>query len=387
MEVVLMPRLGVTMKEGKVSQWLKKEGEPVKKGELLFELETEKSTVEIEAQADGILKKILIEEDFQVPINTPLAVIAQADEQVDLSAFSKGETSAKAAVKPAAAQPDSNIIAGGSSKTKASPRARKLAQELNVSLENIHGSGAGGLIVEEDVLRASQSNPYALRTRETFSLNHIHQAMSRNMLESWRTIPQFTQIVSVNMTNVLKVKSEWTGASISINDMLIKAVATVADRIPIVNSKLEGNQVHIYEEVNVSVAVAMEKGLVVPVVRNVQTKPVDVISKEMKELALKAKANQLTADDFANGTITVSNLGSFGIETGTPIINLPQSTIVFAGAIQKTPIVNEHGEIEVAPLMKLSVCFDHRFIDGVTGAQFTDALKKQLELLTADDLL
>lgn len=386
MDVVKMPRLGVTMKAGKVSKWLKNEGDPISKGELLFELETEKSVIEIESQADGIVRKILIGEDEEVPINTVIAVVAQPDEEIDLSVFLKveGETLTKSAVS----QTESEIepSSGASKAVKISPRARKMAQDLGVSLENVHGSGPGGLITEEDVLSASQNNQHTLKTRETVVLNHVKQAMSKNMLDSWRNIPQFTQIVSVNMSNVLKVKAEWKGNSISINDILIKAVGTIADRMPIVNSRLEGNQVLVFEEVNISVAVASEHGLVVPVVRNVQSKSVETISKEIKVLVEKTKSNQLNSDDFAHGTITVSNLGSLGIETGTPIINNPQCTLVFAGSIQKTPVVNEFDDIVIAPLMKLSVCFDHRFIDGITAAQFTDALRQHLQNITLDDI-
>lgn len=208
--------------------------------------------------------------------------------------------------------------------------------------------------------------------------------MSENMLNSWRNIPQFTQIVSVNMENVLKTKKELEG--VSINDLIVKTVANVVQENLIVNSSLEDNKILVYEDVNISVAVNSEQGLVVPVIKNANKKLISEISREIKGLSEKAQNNQLTLDDYAHGTITVSNLGSLGIETGTPIINIPQSTIIFAGSIQRVPVINEYDEITIASMMKLSIAYDHRFIDGVTAAGFTNALKDALENLSVNYL-
>ncbi|WP_404328385.1 dihydrolipoamide acetyltransferase family protein [Mesobacillus maritimus] len=386
---VKMPRLGVTMQNGTVSSWLVNEGDQVEKGEYLFELETEKSTLEIEAQTSGILKKILIPEGEEVPINTIIAVIAAEDEEVDLSVY---EPSAAAheevavsaqVVEKEESKPQTQTNQRGS----ISPRARKLAKDLGVSIEEIVGTGKDGLITERDIRHAAANadSGQSIGIKEKIALNHVKRAMSENMVNSWNSVPQFTQMVSVNMENALKVKKEI--GNISLNDVIIKTIGNAVQAQSIVNSRLENNEIIVFDEVNVSVAVNSQHGLVVPVVKNVQKKSVSDISKEVKALSQKAEENQLTVDDFANGTITVSNLGALGIEAGTPIINAPQSTIVFAGAVQKVPVVNEQDEVVIAPIMTLSICYDHRFIDGVTGAQFTTEVKQAFETIKVEDLL
>ncbi|HZG72830.1 MAG TPA: dihydrolipoamide acetyltransferase family protein [Chondromyces sp.] len=384
---VKMPRLGVTMQNGTVSNWLVEEGEEVNKGDYLFELETEKSTLEIEAQASGVLKKIIIPEGEEVPINTVLGIIAEENEEIDISVYTSSHEAKEVAVSEqkreeakGAQSPANKNRRGG-----VSPRARKLAKELGVSIETITGTGKDGLVTEDDVRNAANQHSPGITIKEKIALNNVKRAMSENIMNSWRNIPQFTQMVSVNMENALKVKKEISG--ITLNDLIIKTVGNAVTSCSIVNSRLEDNEIIVYKEVNISVAVNSKHGLVVPVIKNVEEKSVADISNEIKNLAQKAENNQLTPEDYSNGTITVSNLGSMGIETGTPIINSPQSTIVFAGAIQNMPVVNNEGEIIVAPIMTLSICYDHRFIDGVTGAQFTNELKNAFENLTVEDLI
>lgn len=386
---VKMPRLGVTMQNGTVTEWLVEEGGEVTKGEYLFELETEKSTLEIEAQESGILKKIVVPSDVEVPVNTVIAVIAGADEEIDLSVYTGTDKAGSAEVS---AESEKKQVEEPEHKAQTarrggiSPRARKLAKELGVSLENITGTGKDGIVTESDVQKAAVPDAApAIKVKETIPLNNVKKAMAENMLNSWQSIPQFTQMVSVNMAQALKVKSEVEG--ISLNDLIVKTVANAVKAYPLVNSRLEEDkQITVYDEVNISVAVNSSHGLVVPVVKNAEQKTVQEISAEIKQLAEKAESKSLSMEDYAGGTITISNLGSLGIETGTPIVNSPQSTIVFAGAIKKTPIVNEADEIEIAPIMVLSICYDHRFIDGVAGAKFTNEVKQAFETLTAADL-
>lgn len=385
---VKMPRLGVTMQSGTITQWLVEEGEEVKKGEYLFELETEKSNLEIEAQESGVLKKILVETDTEVPVNTVVAIVAAEDEEVDLTSYLKkqevntsekadrGEERKEVAVK----SEEQRGSRGG-----VSPRARKLAKEMGVLLEDIKGTGKNGVITEDDVRSSSPADQTSIKVKETIELNNIQKAMAENMLKNWQSTPQFTQMVSVNMTNALTIKSNLEG--ISINDIIVKAVSRAVEKYPYVNSKLENNsKVTVYEDVNMAIAVNSSHGLVVPVIRNSEKKSVQEISREIKDLADKAENKSLTMEEYKYGTITVSNLGSLGIETGTPIINSPQSTIIFAGAVRKTPVVDENDEIIVAPIMVLSVCYNHRFIDGVKGAEFTNAVKNVIENLKEEDL-
>jgi pyruvate dehydrogenase E2 component (dihydrolipoamide acetyltransferase) len=386
MNEVKMPRLGVTMKSGTVSSWIVEEGEYIEKGDYLFELETEKSTVEIEAMTSGVLRKVIVPEGEEVPVNTVIAIIADEDEVIDFTPYFEtipsdvAEVQSAATVEAIVEKPEVTLVVGGG---KVAPKARQLAKQLGVALEVVIGTGKDGLITEKDVQNAVSQNSF-IKVKETISLNNVKKSMSENMLNSWRNIPQFTQIVSVNMEHVLKTKKELEG--VSINDLIVKTVANVVQKNLIVNSSLEDDNIVVYEDINISVAVNSEHGLVVPVIKNADKKLITEISKEIKGLSEKAQNNQLTLDEFAHGTITVSNLGSLGIETGTPIINIPQSTIIFAGSIQKVPIVNESDEITIAPMMKLSIAYDHRFIDGVTAASFTNALKNALENLSVNYL-
>lgn len=386
---IKMPRLGVTMQNGTVSEWLVEEGNTVEKGDFLFVLETEKSTLDIEAQESGILKKIVVPAGKEVPVNTVIAVIADENEEIDISGYFQDET-AKAETAAAALKLETKEETrraegqSGQNAGKISPRARRLAKELGVSVENVVGTGKDGIVTEEDIRKLAKSKTTGM-VKERIALNNVKKAMAENMLNSWRNIPQFTQMISVNMERALKVKKEL--GNVSINDILIKSVGNALKHNSMVNSRFEDQQIIVFNEINISIAINSRNGLVVPVVKNVETKSVFEISQEIRSLAEKAENNQLTIDDYANGTITVSNLGSLGIENGTPIINSPQSSLVFAGAIKKTPIVNEEGDIIVAPIMTLSISYDHRFIDGVTGAQFTNDVKIALEKLEASDLL
>ncbi|GGC89322.1 dihydrolipoyllysine-residue acetyltransferase component of pyruvate dehydrogenase complex [Thalassobacillus devorans] len=383
---VKMPRLGVTMQKGTINQWLVEEGEEVNKGDYIFEMETEKSTLEIEAQESGTLKKVIVPDGEEVAVNTVVAIIADLNEEVDLSAYLQDTNQEKAVGNNKEKSTSSTATAVRKQRSKVVPKARKLAKEMGLSLEEIQGTGKDGLITVNDVKSfVNFSEESQLTVKETIPLNHVKRAMSNNVLESWQTVPQFTQMVSVNMENVLKVKKQLEG--ITLNDLLIKSLAKAAASYPIVNSQFDKDKkVKIFEEVNISVAVNSSHGLVVPVLRNVPSKSIHEVSKEMKEIGYKAEASELTPQDYADGTITLSNLGSVGIESGTPIINTPQSTIVFAGTIKKTPIVNKEDEVIVAPIMTLSICYDHRFIDGVTGAEFTNQFKTILEKLSVEDI-
>jgi pyruvate dehydrogenase E2 component (dihydrolipoamide acetyltransferase) len=197
------------------------------------------------------------------------------------------------------------------------------------------------------------------------------------MLSSWQNIPQYTQMATVNAGSLLAAKAGMEG--ISINDLAVKAVADAVAKNPEVNSSFEGDTVTIYEDVNISVAMATEQGLVVPVVRNADRKTVREIGEEIRELQERAASGRLTSEDISGGTITVSNLGFYGVETGTPIINPPQSCMVFVGSIRKVAVVGEEDEVKVAPVLELSIAYDHRFIDGMTASRFTTGLKEVLE--------
>ena len=335
---VKMPRLGQTMESGTVTNWYVNEGERVTKGEILLEIQSEKSTIEIEAQESGVVKKILIESDVEVPVNTVIAIIGEEDEEIDLTPYENlktvhklGETiNRDTLAEKRTVQEDLPVV---NNKIQVAPKARRLAKELGVNLESVKGTGKNGIITEQDVRNALHSNQ-ALKIKGTYKLNPIERSKAKNILASWQNIPQFTQMITVNMEKVLSVKTEL--GQVTLNDIFLKVIGNQVKQHPIVNSKIEDNTVTIYEDVNISVAVNSKNGLVVPVVKHVDQKTVFDISSEVKQYVEKANQNELTQNDNYGGTITVSNLGSFGIESGTPIINHPQSTIIFLGTIQRS---------------------------------------------------
>ncbi len=383
MDVVILPRLGVTMTSAIIVAWEKKEGDHVDQGELLVVIESEKATIELESPYEGFLRKILVEEESEAQVGEPIAVIAAEDEDFDLKdVIRKWEV--EKAVKEVAvimAPPPAEVVTAPPAPTKAavpaaarvSPRVRRLAGEMGVDLETAAGTGPEGVITEKDV-RAAAAGP-AIKAR--IKLNQVRKAMSMRMLSSWQNIPQFTQMATVNAENLLQAKEGMDG--VSINDLAVKAVAEAVAKNPEVNSSFEGDTVTIYEDVNISVAMATEQGLVVPVVKNADRKTVQEIGREIRGLQERAAAGQLSSEDLSGGTITVSNLGFYGVETGTPIINPPQSCMVFVGSIRKVAVVGENNEIKVAPVLELSIAYDHRFIDGMTASRFTTGLKEELE--------
>lgn len=383
---VKMPRLGTTMKNGTVTTWLVDEGDEVEKGDPLFELQTEKSTVEMEAQASGVLRKIIVPEDEEVSINTVIAIIGERDEEIDLSKYESNEVSNESSYPPKEkieiSNPTEKIQA--THRVRIVPGARKLAKELGIPIEELTGTGKNGLITMKDVQRANAQNN-SVYIKEERTLNHVEKSMVKNILSSWQNVAQFTQMITVNMENVVNVKSELD--KITYNDIFVKVIASVIKRYPKLNSQFDGKEkITIFDEINMSIAINSPSGLVVPVLKNVDKKTVSEISRETKVLVEKANNNELSPEDYMGGTITLSNLGSYGVEAGTPIINSPQSTIIFAGAIKKAPIVTEEDEIKIAPIMTLSICYDHRFIDGATAAEFTSALRDAFVNLKVEDL-
>jgi pyruvate dehydrogenase E2 component (dihydrolipoamide acetyltransferase) len=383
MDVVTLPRLGVTMTSATIVAWEKMVGDYVEKGELLLVIESEKATIELESPYSGVLRRILVEEESEAQVGEPLAVIAAEDEEFDTGEIMRNWEAERAKKEPApqapppaaapAAAPSPSSEATGQVAARVSPRVRRLAEELGVGLAAVTGTAPGGVITEKDV-RAASAGP-AVKAR--VKLNQVRKAMAGRMLSSWRNIPQFTQMATVNAENLLKAKAGMEG--VSINDLVVKAVAEAAAKNPEVNSSFEGDTVTIYEDVNVSVAMATEQGLVVPVVRNTDRKTAREIALEIKDLQERAASGQLTSEDLSGGTITISNLGFYGVETGTPIINPPQSCMVFVGSIRRVAVVGEDDEIRVAPVLELSIAYDHRFIDGMTASLFTTGLKEELE--------
>lgn len=383
---VLMPKLGLTMTEGTVVNWLKNEGDQVEKGEELVEILTEKITNVVEAPASGILKKILVGPGETAKVSEPIGIIAAPGEEVEIEAPAAPAESA-APAKEVAAE-----AAKPAKKVKASPAAKKLAEEHGIALEDIEGTGPGGRITREDVLKAVESKaaapapaaPAAEAAKvedKRVPLAGMRKVIADRMAESFRTAPHVTVDMEVDMSQAAafrKALNEVAPEKVSFTDIIVKIVARALEDFPVVNASLQGEEIVYNGQVNVGVAVALEDGLIVPVVKNANKLGIAAISQQVKELAAKAREGKLSPDEYKGGTFTISNLGMFGVDSFTPIINPPESAILGVNRIQKKPVV-VNDEIVVRPMMNLSLSFDHRLIDGAVAAQFLQRVKALLE--------
>jgi len=355
---VMMPRLSLTMKEGTVVQWFKKEGESVEKGEPVVEVLSDKVTYEVEAPASGVVRKILAEEGTDVPVAETLAIITAPEEELP---------DTKAATEEPTVKAKKRIIA--------SPAAKRLAREYGLDLAQVEGTGPEGRIVEEDVTRFINETTVTPKVREVIVLTGIRKTAAERVSLSTRRAPHSTITMEVDMSNATKLREE---SQLSYTDLLVKAVARALKEHPIMNSTLEEDQIKIFEDVNVGVAVATEKGLIVPVIRNADKKKLKEISSALKELVEKARAGTLTLEEMSGGTFTITNLGMFGVDIFTPIINPPETAILGVGRVMAKPVVIDK-EILAKPVTELSLSFDHRVVDGVPAAQFLQKIKQTLE--------
>jgi pyruvate dehydrogenase E2 component (dihydrolipoamide acetyltransferase) len=398
---LIMPKLGMTMEKGKIIKWLKKEGDPVKRGEEILELETDKVTLKIEAPGSGVLRKIIAPEKAVIPIGRTIAIIADPDEKVDIDAIIAKEVPIEVAVKgpvptiaPQIERPAGRIFA--------SPRARALAKEKNVDLKFMLGTGPDGRIVEQDVVNYVQHpvnlTKSGVRIRETQPIEGIRKVIAERMLSSLQNAAQLTITMDSDTTELERFRSvvlpfteKEANLRVSFTEILVKVVAKVLEEFPIVNAVIEDNQIKYLEEINVGIAVASDKGLIVPVVHQANKKSLIEIAKISKELIVKTRTGKLTLDDLSRGTFTITNLGMFGVEIFTPILNKPEVGILGVGKMEKKWIVKKD-QPTITPTMQLSFSFDHQIIDGHIAAQFLGRIKeiiesyKQLETICAIDI-
>ena len=358
---VVMPRLSLTMKEGTVGLWYKKEGENVEKGEPLVEVFSEKATYDLEAPASGILRKILVEEGADVPINTVLAIITAPDEP-----FSEAEVSTETA----------QAVEEVKKRVLASPAAKRLAREHGVDLSLVGGSGPEGRIVEEDVRRVVEETRGILpKVKKIIPLSGFRKTSADRVSASFRTAPHSTVVMEVDASNAIVLHDR---LGVSYTTILVKTVAEALAEYSIINSTLEGDRIKIFEDVNVGVAVATENGLVVPVIHNADKKSLEEIDAVIKELTDKARRGKLTREDLAGGTFTITNLGMYDVEFFTPIINPPEAAILGVGRIiEKLVLVD--GNIATKPVMMLSLSYDHRIVDGAPASEFLRKVKEKVE--------
>jgi pyruvate dehydrogenase E2 component (dihydrolipoamide acetyltransferase) len=427
-----MPKLSDTMTEGTLVRWIKKVGDNVAVGDVLAEVETDKATMEMEAFDEGVLTEIYVQDGNKVEVGQKLAILLGKGEKIDSEA-SKPDQENKAspekkADQPAAARSKEPIatqapgtapgeknseqapaapIATG--RLKASPLAKKVAAELGVDLGTIQGSGPGGRIVREDVVASGKTTtsapppppkseaapqPVAPKAQtvapaledKKLPLSGMRKTIAARLLESKTTIPHFYLQAEIDaepltlLRHSINAAAESAGlGKLTVNDFILKATAAAAARVPLANAAFGGDSIIQFAGVQLACAVAVEEGLVTPVIREAQNKSISQISAAIKDLASRARSKKLKPEEYQGGTITVSNLGAYGVEQFYAIINPPQAVIVSVGAIVKKPVINAAGQIVPGQRIVLGVSCDHRVVDGAVGAEFLGELKKFLE--------
>lgn len=413
-EIITMPRLSDTMTEGVVAQWLKKVGDKISEGDILAEIETDKATMEFESFNEGTLLYIGLKDGESAPVDSLLAIIGEEGEDIDaiIKEFkaaapseSKGDET-KAAEAPKASEKTAEIAepekvteteqapvsANASGRIIASPLAKKIAEEKGISLASISGTGDGGRIVKSDVenyVPAAVSSTSAVSSqsvsgKESFEEtpnSQMRKTIARRLAESKFTAPHYYLMLEINMDKAIesrKLINELPDIKVSFNDMVVKASAMALKKHPKVNSQWFDDRTRINHHVNVGVAVAVEDGLLVPVIRFTDQKTMTQIGAEVKDMATRAKSKKLTPAEMEGSTFTVSNLGMFGISEFTSIINQPNSAILSVGAIIEKPVV-KNGQIVVGNTMKITLACDHRTVDGATGSAFLQTLKQFIE--------
>ena len=386
-----MPSLGHTMETGRIIEWLKQEGDPLAKGEPLLVVETDKVTTEVEAPVDGVLLRVLAAADEERPIGATLALFSVPGETLDESEIERllaAEAEVPATVTPEIAPSSvdrSREARSSGERLKISPVARKMAEELGVDPVTVTGTGPRGRITKEDILGAASATgpdtPSTLAASARIPLTGIRGRVAERMLQSWNTIPRVTLTMQVDMSatvsfreSMLQQWQEQYGQRISLNHLIIRAVAVALTRHPRLNATLVDGIVNLHDKINVGVAVNLDEGLVVPVIRDAADKDLGQIASESLELAQRARADRLQLDDVADATFTITNLGSTGIDLLTPIINPPQVAILGVGRIQPRPLVVEN-ELAVRSTAHLCLVFDHRALDGVPAGQFLQELQ------------
>ncbi|WP_247234659.1 pyruvate dehydrogenase complex dihydrolipoamide acetyltransferase [Telluribacter sp. SYSU D00476] len=416
--VVRMPKMSDTMEEGTLVSWQKKVGDKVKSGDILAEVETDKATMELEAYEEGTLLHTGVKEGEAVPVNGIIAVIGEEGADVQLLlALENGEADAMveditnqstkiSEVPTAPHSSNETVSANDSDRVKASPLARKLAEEKGIDISQINGSGDNGRIVKRDVdsfvpaarqaapaaaeapkqaeakAPAATPEPVAAGDYEDIPVSQMRKTIARRLSDSLFTAPHFYLTMEINMDKAMALRPVLNGVSpakISFNDMVIKACALALKQHPAVNSAWLGDKIRRYKYVNVGVAVAVEEGLLVPVVRDADKKTLSTISGEVKEFAGKAKDKKLQPKDWEGNTFSISNLGMFGIDEFTAIINPPDACILAVGAIKQTAAFKEDGTPYPVNVMKVTLSCDHRVVDGATGSAFLQTVKKLLE--------
>jgi pyruvate dehydrogenase E2 component (dihydrolipoamide acetyltransferase) len=437
---VVLAKLSPTMEEGTIVKWSKKEGDPVKVGDVLAEIETDKANMEMEALGAGVLRKILVPAGGKAPVGNLIGVIANPDEDISAMVASAGGAAAApapapqappppapqaaAAVAPQAAQPQpapaqpaarpaapppsptAQAPEGEGGRVKASPLARSMAAQQNIPLSSVPGSGPGGRIIKRDIeawsaggqpaagapaaaaaapapgpVRAPAPAAPSITPGQEIPVSNMRKTIARRLSESMFTSPHFYVTVEIDMDAAVALREQLLkgeNVKVSFNDLVIKACAKALTRFPMVNSSWGGDKITTHADVHIGVAVAIPDGLITPVVRNADRKAVTQISREVKDLAGRAKEKKLKPEEFMGSTFTISNLGMFDVTDFTAIINPPESAILAVGAVRKVPVVADD-VIRVGHRMNVTLSSDHRVVDGALAAQFLADVRRLLE--------
>jgi pyruvate dehydrogenase E2 component (dihydrolipoamide acetyltransferase) len=426
---ILMPALSPTMTEGTLARWLKKEGETVKAGDVIAEIETDKATMEVEAVDEGVLGKILVADGTAgVKVNEPIAVLVEAGEAVPdaaapapapkpAAAGPTPEPAAPQAAAPAAPAPAANGHAHGDERIFASPLARRMAQQAGIALSSLKGSGPNGRIVKADIeaarggaapapiaapvpvaapaapVAAPAPKPAAAPVADITAPHRkvanstMRKVIARRLTEAKQTIPHFYVSMDIELDALLKLRAELNAKSakdgpgaykLSVNDFIIKAAALTLRRIPTVNASFTEDNVILYDDVDISVAVSIPDGLITPIIRRADQKGLAAISSEMKDLAKRAREGKLKLEEFQGGGFSISNMGMYGVSEFAAVINPPQAGILAVAAGQQRPVVKD-GALAIATVMTCTLSVDHRVVDGALGAEWLAAFKAIVE--------
>ena len=401
-EVINMPRLSDTMEEGTLAKWFKKVGDSVKEGEILAEIETDKATMEFESFYDGVLLHIGIDEGSTAAVDSIIAIIGTEGEDItDLVKTDKPEIKAEVKEEPKVEvkeepkvqvkeEPKPYFTSNDSlDRVLISPLARKLANEKGIDISSIKGTGDNGRIIKRDIDSYKPSNysqflspkPHLTESSDEIQNSTMRKAIAKRLSDSKFSAPHYYLNIELEMDNIISFREQFINTQnvkISFNDIIAKAVSLSLAKHPKVNSRWYDDKTVFYNHVHLGVAVAVEDGLIVPVVKFANSKDLPEINAEIKDFAIRAKNKKLTPAEIEGSTFTISNLGMFGIESFTSIINQPNSAILSIGAIVQKPIVKS-GEIIVGNTMKLTLACDHRTVDGATGSMFLKTLKEFIE--------
>ncbi|HBG75026.1 MAG: hypothetical protein A2X25_04535 [Chloroflexi bacterium GWB2_49_20] len=397
-DVVIMPKLGFDMAEGTLVRWVKSEGDPITKGEVIAEIETDKATVEVESGFSGVIRRLLVEQGSVLPINAPIAVIGALEE--DISKFVAADTSVVAENRPGVVdgrvdqtksptdEPKNTMKSSGqNTRQRISPLARRLAAEKGISLDTLRGSGPGGRIVRQDV-DALEAGTTPLQTADSMTdkrvgLSKLRQIIGRRMAESKQKVPHFYVTRAYKVERLLDLRTQLNaalpeGEKLSVNDFVVKAAALALREFPNLNASQAGDEVLQHNSVNIGIAVAVEGGLLTVVCREADRKPLRLISQEARQMAGRARSGKVKPDDIEGSTFSISNLGMYDVDEFIAIINPPEVAILALGSAQETAVV-ENGVLKTGWRMKATISVDHRVSDGAEAARFMQTLGKYME--------